>query len=76
MREIYTLTVGPDYTIATADDIPSRYATITLDEWTGKTFEEFAEAMKRKGGKPFTYNVETWTLSGRTITEHTWERYR
>ena len=69
-RQTYTMNEGPDYTIVT-------YYTptdaITLDEWTGRSPEEFNAGMRRKGG--FTYSKATYTLpGGRVITEHTWTK--
>ncbi len=71
MLETYTFAVGPDYTIAT---FCRGDHSAVLDEWTGRTFAEFAAGMRAKGG--YQYRQETWTMNGRTVTEHTWERCR
>jgi hypothetical protein len=62
--QVITFRVGPDYTIAHSY---SRNDCVTLDEWTGKTYEQFLAAMKREPDF-----VETKTICGRSVTEYTW----
>ena len=55
-----TFKIGPDYTIASDNGQ-------ILDEWIGKGVELFTKAM----GRPADH-IETFTICGRTITEHNW----
>lgn len=71
MIEGYTFKVAPDYTAATY--YHGDRGAITLDEWAGRTAEEFNAGMKGRG---FTYRVEVYTLSRGEFTEHIWEKFR
>jgi len=69
-REAYTFKVAPEYTIAYHYD--NRGNVTCLDEWSGRTVEDFASGM---AGRGFSYTVETYELSGgRKFTEHHWTR--
>lgn len=66
--ETYTFKVAPTYTVATF----SRGNTlITLDEWSGRTADDFNAGMKGRG---FRYRTEEYTLSTGRFVEHIWER--
>ncbi len=68
-RETYEFKEAPEYTIATY--YTPMTATV-MDEWTGRTFADFAAGMKGRG---FTYRKEEYELSGgRKFTEHFWEK--
>lgn len=69
MKECYTFKVAPDYTIATY--YHADRGIIVLDEWRGRTADEFNAGMKDRG---FTYTKETYTLSRGEFTEHIWSR--
>lgn len=70
VTEVYTFTVAPDYTIA-------RYTRgmtqITMEEWTGRSLEDFAAGMKGRG---FRYHTEDASITGKTRTDHVWTRDR
>lgn len=66
--ETYIFKVAPDYTSA---EFHRGMTTITLDEWAGRTLEDFANGMKGRG---FTYRTEEYTLSRGKFVEHIWER--
>lgn len=68
MIETYTMTVGPDFTVAYFGR-GDHFA--CLDEWTGRSVQEFAAGMEGRG---FQYHAETTTIGTRTTTEHTWTR--
>ena len=65
MTNFINFRVGSDYRIAhhyTGSNV------VTLDEWTGKTLEEFTKAMRRDPDE-----VEVTKLThGRTITDYKW----
>lgn len=56
--------IGPDYTIATDY---SGNGCVVLDEWIGKTLEQFSRAMGRPAD-----NVESFTIGERTCITHSW----
>ncbi len=56
-----TFKVGPEYTIASHNGQ-------IMDEWIGKTVEEFTAAMGRESDR-----TETSNLGGRVITEYEWD---
>ena len=67
MSKVTTTTffkVAPDYTIAHQAK-GSHY--ICLDEWTGRSFEDFTQAMGRPAD-----SVKTTVLSRGPITEYVW----
>jgi hypothetical protein len=68
MRQTYEFKVAPTYTAATCY---TGNEAIHMDEWSGRTVEEFAAGMKGRG---FSYRVEEYTLSGGRFVEHIWER--
>jgi hypothetical protein len=71
VKKTYTFKIAPDYTTASYDH-GGTSPTVTMDEWFGRSLEEFAAGMKGRG---YTYRTETYTLdSGRKIEEHIWER--
>lgn len=71
IRETYTFKVAPEYTHCSYDrsgDCAPH--SCTMEEWCGRTADEFNSKMKNRG---FTYGVEEYELSGnRKIVEHTW----
>ena len=70
-RESYTFDVSPEYTVATYFPPSGDYT--TMNEWTGRSLEDFTAGMAKKRG--FAHRVEKWTNSmGHTIENHTWER--
>lgn len=71
MREQYTFKVAPDYTCAHGGR-GEHY--IELEEWAGRTVEEFREGMGKRAGV-WDYSVHRYTLAGRgEFEEHTWSR--
>jgi hypothetical protein len=67
-RQTYTFTEAPDYTAAT---YYAGTAAVTLDEWAGKSFAEFAAGMTGRG---FNYRREEVTLTRGKFVDHTWEK--
>ena len=58
--------VAPDYSIA--HDLSGNDC-ICLSEWSGKTFEQFRDAMGRKPDA-----VHSTRICGRKITEYIWNK--
>lgn len=67
-REIYTFKVAPTYAIASC--VNGNHSTI-LDEWTGRTAEEFNAGM---AGRGFRYHTEEYDLSAGHYVEHVWSK--
>lgn len=71
MKEQYTFKVAPDYTNAYGGR-GDHY--ICLEEWDGRTVEDFAAGMAKRSGV-WDYTVNRYTLAGRgEFAEHTWTR--
>lgn len=67
--ETYTLKVAPDYTIA---HYSNGRDVVCLEEWTGRSVEDFTRGMTGRG---FTYAVEEYELPGRgRFVSHIWTR--
>ncbi len=71
-RETYEFKEAPEYTSATYYGAPyGPFACVNMDEWSGRTFAEFAAGM---AGRGFKYRKEEYEMSGRKFIEHFWEK--
>lgn len=64
----YTFKIAPTYTIAT---YTNGSHTTTLDEWRGRSVEDFAAGM---AGRGFSHSVDEYDLSSGHFVEHTWTK--
>jgi len=67
--EMYVMKVAPTYT-ATMYHTATGH-TAFLDEWAGRSAEDFNAGMKGRG---FRYRKDEYTLSSGKFVEHIWER--